>query len=390
MPTRYLGPVEIPGDSQMSEREQRQRQLARQSALQDLPAVETVSSDPGDHTLSGQYRGAHAEKLAAELQELVEYAGIETVPFTTEPTGSPLDAFYSIQSGDFQPLHPQEPRLQRFEVALVREGTPGSHYRAVTTAPSQPENGTDAGNDTTGYVGVPAAASKVRWFNPEAKTTVEPTVATTRSGEHGDIQLYDALNDTSIRGPTLLYELPLGQAWQTDVQVWDGRGHGLTGKTDADDVVQWWRVFSPEHDYTGRVIVSNRVLRLAFDESSNEVKAERWDAGTSAWSSVTLPESDWEVFDVDVTEIGFAEARAQVEFRDPTQSPTAYYSLDMVLPRGYESAQWFNPPGESPPAPTGLIDPADGDQGLLDPIADTSVVDPQAAAGLVARSEVRK
>jgi len=141
-------------------------------------------------------------------------------------------------------------------------------------------------------------------------------------------------------------------------------------------------VFAASHNYVGKPIIETGILRLTFDESNQDLTAERWDDGTSSYSSVSLGSSSWELFDLDVISIGFAEVYAQVEFRDTNQSPTAFYRLDLRMQRGLENGLWELPQNEGAPIPNGL-------RTLLDPIASNRDRDASPTKTVTARREVR-
>lgn len=343
--------------------------------------TESLSSQPGTKSLTGWYRGDHAEYMAQEFEELFGAQNIDSVPYSS--VGAILGArgYYSTEDVKVDPPDPREQSVQKFDGRLIKKGTKQSHWRAVRTNLVD-TNANEFGNDTTAYIGIPTAASKVRWFNPSTKEREEASVVTTRTGAHADVDIYDA-DSSSYDEPVAIYEMPYNEEGKTDTGVWDDLDNPNKTETDADgnEYNQWQQVFDLKHEWEGDARITNTLFRLDADESNNQLTAEEYSSGS--WSGVSLGNSDWELFDFDVTKVKMVEIRGHAEFRDTTQSPTAYFTLDMSLKRGYNYPQWIIPPDETGPVPSGL-------KTKLDPIANESVIDPQESKSLVPRSEVRK
>jgi hypothetical protein len=312
--------------------------------------------------------------MAEELEELFASDGIEEVPLygPDEPLGS--DRYYVLEQVDVSRVEPQLAEVQEFQGTIRQSGTHNTHYRAVESTLVQVEN--DFGNDTTAEVGVPATASKVRWFDAETEETASTSSVATRSAQLGDVEIYDA-DAAPYDAPTLLYEIDYQDEGDVDVVVWDTLGRG--SKLDNDGVVQWQRAFDGGHSFD-EAVLDNGLLRLRFAGPVPELTAQEWDDAAGAWSDVALGASDWELLDLDITTLAMARVDAQVRFENTSDG--SEYPLNMSLKRGYPDAQWSIPENESGPIPSGLQD-------KLDPVADSSVVDPQEDKTLVAREEVR-
>lgn len=380
MTDKVLYVLAIPEESQTKAQGTQRRNVSQQGAVSGGSGnTKAISTTPGEKRLTGWFRGTHAEEMAQEIEELFGAPDISEVPFRGLNGTIKERGYYALRDITVQLADPRDTRAQTYDGAMVKKGTRRNHWRAVQTRPKQVEN--DFGNDTTGYIGVPSTASKVRWFDQVGGTgsREDPTVQATRDTEFGTIDIIDT-QAASFSEPTAIYDIPYDEEGKLDAKVWDDRG---MAKTDADDVVQWTRVFDPSHEYEGNPIVENAILRLEFDEANNTLSTWRWDEANSTYASVSLGTSDWELFDADNVLISGARIKTQLEFRDPTQSPTAYFSLDATVRRGYKNAQWVVPPNESGPVPSGL-------QTLLDPIANESVISPDEQRTLVERQEVRK
>lgn len=355
------------------------RNLSKQGTVgPGAPVAASISLQPNEQILQGEYRLKYSAKMAAEIEELFNAGAVESVPFHTVSGTSAEDGYYQLQNTKVKPLDPRGSDLSHeFDGILARVGSKRTHWRAVTTRITDVKN--DFGTNDTAYIGVPSVASKVRWFNPTSKAREVPTVVATRNAELGDIDIVDA-NASSYRNPTLLYEVDYSKEYEVDCRVWDDRG--LSSRTDASGHLQWQKVFDVAHQFEGKAIAANGLFRITFDESTPSITAEEWDDVNSTWSSVSLGASDWDLWDVDLHRIGLSRIEAQVEFEDSTTSPNSYYRLDMVLHRGYNWPQWLRPADETNATPSGLVT-------KLDPIANDDQLNPQEVKTVVDRGDVR-
>lgn len=339
-------------------------------------SVETIATVPGDQTFTVQFAAPNAEKLVTQLDELARSGDIDEVPFFGVSESTSRDGYYTLSQTDTGAMDPHSTQFQRFDGTLSYVGTRAEHRRAVKTDISEESH--PWGNDQTAHIGAPADATKVRWLDEETGQRAEPSLVETRTGEFGDVEVYDARDaDLDADNPTLIYDIAYSDAAWTDPRVWDTRGEA--SRTDGD-AVAWAKVFATDHDFAGEAILSNGLIRLRFDEDDQSLTVEEWDDGASSWTSVSLGSSDWEFFDLDLRRVGLASVHAVVEFRDPTQSPTEYYTIDCRVKRGWESILFDERDGEGG-VPTGLED-------LLDPIASESNYDPGEDVGLVTRSDL--
>jgi len=376
MTTRRLYNIGISSRSQTRGEQRARQQLAQQGILnEDSGAVTNVASDPDEEQLSLEFAGAYAEQMIAELRELASASGIDAVPYFGVEQQTPADGYYSISTSNAGRRDPRFEEVEFFDGTLARHGTIENRRRAVQTDISQPDH--PFGNSQSAYVGIPATATNVRWFDSKPGDVEDATVVGTRSAEFGDVDVYDA-EASSFENPELVYRLDYDQEGRVDPRVWDT--YGFDTKQDDDDAVRWQTVFSTAHDYVGDAVLENGLVRLTYDRSAPSLTVEEWDDSSGAWTSVAQGDSDWEVFDVDVRGIGLSSITAVVEFRDSTASPTEYYKLSMDLKRGWESPLWSEIDGEGG-TPTGLAD-------LLEPVASESAFDPGEDQGLRKRSEL--
>lgn len=376
MTNRTLYVLAIPSDAQRRERANARQQTASEGILEsDLGSVTEIASEPGTQRLEVQFRGTHAEEMVAELEELAASAGIDSVPYYTTSGQTPTDGYYSIERvRDTGRREPPVSQIAEFRGQVTRAGRRHSHLRAVETTPQQVNH--PFGNDDRALVGVPNTASKLRWLNPETNATEIPTIVATRNAEFGDVQVVDA-TASSFSEPTLVYDIAYGDQGPVDPRAWDEHGRGA--RTDANGNLQWQKVFAASHDYEGEAILSNGLVRARFDQATPSLTVEHWDDVNTTWSTTALGTSDWEFYDLDVQQIGLASIFARVEFRDPVQSPTAYFTLEAYVKRGWNDVLWAEP--GSAGTPTGLAD-------LLSPVASGLIYDPGEDVGLQDRAEV--
>jgi len=369
MTDRNLYVCSISSDAQTRGQAQANQRTAQQGILNsDTGAVESIATEPGEQRLVLEYRSTYAEKMAAELDELANASAIDEVPFYAIGTTTPSDGYYTISNASTGRTDPRASEMTSFDGRLTHKGTRASYRRAVETNVSQVDH--PLGNDQTAYVGVPATASKVQWFD-RSQGTDTPTLVETRSAELGDVEIYDA-DAAPFDNPTIVYAIDYADEGPTDVRLWDERGVG--DKLDAEGVLQWQKVFVSSHDYTGEAILDNGLVRLRFDETAPSLSVERWDDAGGAWTSQSLGASSWSFADLDVREVGLASAHAVVEFTDGTNS----VDVDCWVKRGWEDPLW----GERSEAiPAGLVD-------LLSPVASASDYEPGESKGLVDRGEL--
>lgn len=360
MTSKYLYAAIIPGGTTTQAGGLASQQQAIQALLgSDVGDVQSIASDPGERTLTVEYPDELADVRAQELRELATGMS-QPLPYHAVDGPSPDDKYVSASRADVGPVDPRASEFQRASVTLKEVGTIASHWREVATHPTQADH--PWGNTTTAPVGVPSAARKVRWLNRETKATAEPTVQATRAAQHGDVDILDA-RAAPFDTPSVIYELEMAESAWTDPRLWDDRGYDTI--EDSDGATRWQKCFLSAHTWVGNPVLENGLLRLTFDESTSPgITAERWDAEVSSWNDVTLGDSSWELFDIDFRTIGLAQVGGVVEFRDPTQSPTAYHTLGMQLARGAEDVLWST----TSAVPSGLVD-------LLDPIAADHIYD---------------
>jgi len=373
MKTLYSTP--LPEQAQHSEQKTIGKQLAKQGLLNESEtSVTPISARAADVTLTGQFRWGErvSTMLAAELAELSD-SNLSTLPLYRLNKEFGSAGYYEVESTSADPLHPNRRDVWEYTLTLAYAGNRANRRRSLKTKVSQVDH--PFGNDDRALAGVPATARKVRWYNSETQATAEPTVVTTRGAELGDVRLYD-IRSAPYDDPALVYDIDYDDEGPTDISCWDDRGYDA--RSDSNDIRQWRKATSPEHEFDGQIVLSNGLVRLFVDERNQALAAEHWDDANATWSSQSLGTSDWELFDADVRGIGMTQVRARMEFRDPTQSPTAYDTLDCYLARGYKDPLWAE---TGDPMPTGLAD-------LLDPVASGLIYEPGATKGLVDRQEV--
>jgi len=396
MTDRLLYNLAVPETAQADQRQQQAQQLLSEGILGSGPAaVEAISADAGSRTLVGQVSGPLAPLTADEFEELFGAGGIEVVPyFQRGPDTGSEDGYYALENVDVKPEHPADERIQRFDGSLERRGSRRSHRRSLLTNPTTEDN--PFGSASTEEIGIPARASKVQWYNSADGSLEAATVQRTESGEHDDVDVYDA-TEPSFSAPTLVYDVAYRHEWPVDVRVWDTYGRSKYRESVVDsttvgtasvnssmvsetrEAVQWQRVFTSDHDYRSTPVLENDLLRLEFDEPGQKLRAYRWDDAEELYDRVQLGQSSWRLFDLDITRIGVERIDGQAEFED-TSNPGTTHNLNFSLKRGYTDALWLNPDNEGS-IPGGL-------KTRLDPIAHDSDQDPAAIADVIERTEL--
>lgn len=380
---KILYSIPISEASQTDERDRLGSELAEAGVLNDSAVVEQLSSEAPDLRLDGQFRVGEyfAELLAEELEELANSQYAE-LPLYRQDGRYPEAGFYEIQTADVEPAHANTRSTYVWSLDLKKQGTRNDYYRVLEPSPRQAEH--EFGNDLDVLVALPAAASKVQWYDDSGeREPAEPTE--TRESEYGEIDIYN-LEDAPEYDPEpydedvprLLYDIDYEDDTLADCAVYDTRGHEEKYLENADGRVRVWEhVYSTSHDPDDAVVLDNGLLRLRIDEDAATLEAEEYDDG---WEPVTLEQpTDIEVYDIDITEIGMVRDTVQLTF----DVDGSLFALDVILHAGWESVQCDLPEGETGPIPESVEE-------WLAPIASETLIDPNAGKTLVSRSEVRR
>jgi hypothetical protein len=374
----------IPGDDLTSDSTaQSPRSNVAGLLNQDGTTAERISAPPGDFRVRAQHRGRFADLMAEEVDELARSSSYSPIPIFVpgQNQRSLIDGFYIIENSTIGAVDPRERRIQDVDLSVSQSGTRANKYRAVRSDGGLRQVTHPFGSANTAELGLPATATDVYWVNPETGAATAANRVATRTGERGDINIYDAVN-APVSDPILVFDAPY-DASSADVYAWDSRG--LADRDTAAGIIQWQRVFIATHDFGGDArVLSNGLLRLTLDpQVSPGISAERYDAATGAWTAVSLGSSAWSLTDIDIanrTSQQLAPTRADARTR--WTDGTSTYALDMTLHRGQDVAQFDRSVTQpSSGVPSGL-------QTLLDPIASTSIRDPQQSQALRPRSEV--
>jgi len=399
MTDRLLYNLAIPEQAQLSQSQRQARQLLTQGTLGTGPgAVEDISGDPPGQTLAGRVAGKHAELTAREFEELFSADAIEVVPiFERGADTSREDRWVALEDVDVNPAHPTDSRVQEFDGSLRTKGTRRSHWRVVLTNPTTEDN--PLGSASNEEIALSGRARRVQWYDRSTGDLEDASEQRVIEGEHDRLAVYDA-TDPSFDGPTLIYDLAYRHEWPVDTRVWDDYGRSKLDEVTVSDgatvgsatvgsatvgtgvettAVQWQRVYEPSHDYVGRPVLENDILRLRPDGPRGKLRVYRWNAADEHYDRVQLGGSDWRLIDWNTKRIGVERIDGQAEFEDQS-NPGTTHNLNWSLKRGYGDVLWLNPDNEGS-VPSGLTD-------RLDPIAHDSDQDPAAVADVIKRSEV--
>ena len=345
----------------------------------DAPEVDSLAADPSTRPLAGVIAGQYAGKLAREFEELFSATGIEVVPWFGDED-SQQDAYVALEDVTIDQATARHPELQRFDGQLSRAGTTESHQRALYCNPQPVDN--PFGSSSTAEVGLSIRADNVEWWDHVTGATVSATVQRTVSGEHDDIEIYDA-TEPGFDNPVLLHDIAYDAEWPTDVRVWDDYNRSKSIQTTVNGDTRtvdptWQRCFVTSHEFVGTPILGSDKLRLEADTDNQLLSASGWTG--SSYDSVSLGASDWRLRALDLSRIGVERIDAQTEWVNTSNGDT--HRLDLTLKRGREDALWTVPDNGSAP-PQGLID-------RLTPIASPADQAAGEVLDIVANSEVRE
>ena len=350
--------------------------------------AEPISSPSDELDVDVVHANPRGDRRAVELDELLKSVTVAPIPvaYDAEPS---LAGYYAAESTNrrIDRATDGEDR-QRHSIGLKKIGTRSSHLRTVSLRVTQPDPGNIFGNDTTALIGVPAAATRVKWYDRSFTSSEPANVAVPGAGygsaygtDYGStstpdnaVDLYDArdVSDTLSDDAVLVYRSPDPEG-ELDVTVWDTYG--------SDDEVEWARVYNVDHvpRVDDELVIDNGRIRLFVADGPAAIAADEWDSVDEEWTAISLADTGWELVETDLTRIGAVAVEAQCVFGDGS----AEYALDLRLERGRQYPQWLIPQSVSDPVPSGLEE-------LLEPIADESIYQTGATLGLVSRRKLRE
>jgi len=396
--------VSVPDGAKMNGQERGEREVSDIGAIAGgSTAVTSLGLSAGERTLRVQYKGYNDAILGEMLAELAESETLETVPyFGVNPDGTrdhtKQDGYYTVSRVTDETPDQRSESYPTVDLTMKKKGTRNSHWRYEPAKPTASEN--QFGNDTTEYIGVPAAATKVRWHDRDINLS-GATPASTVTTEFGDVDIYHG-SDSPYSSLSLIYDLPYNEEGKTDVAVWDTRGAATkTDTVGGEAVLEWSKVFHTYHDFRGSATLSNGRVRLTVDEDNQSLSAEEYTSGS--WSDVALGASDWQILDLDITTIDYSRIAGTMEFEDSTDG--SIYRLNFVLRRGATGFIFYIPDNLTSTSDTGYgidygtdygtggsgtqEDVPQGLKDLLDPIASPYTVLMNTNQTVRKRSEVR-
>lgn len=385
MVQRALYRQSVPKDTQLQNRGSGSRQVQTAgSVAQGGGVTESVAVNPSGQQLEIGLRGAGAARIIESYAELFDADGIEAVAFYGVDQRTPMDGYYALEGVESEPVIRGSGDGGSVVGRLRRKGTRKSHWRAVATNPYNGYSSSLNQDQTRARITVPSAATQVRWMNADGETEAASPFTSGNGTEQGDIDVYDARTssfETDSSNATMIYDLPYMETGKVDAKVWDTRG--FADKTDSDGVLQWQKVYRPDHVFEGACVLDTTRLRLYLDDDNQTISAEEWGPLAETWNSVSLGASDWVVYDVDITAINQCRVDAQVRFSNTDDNDAIqFYSYDLVAHRGRNDIMFKDPPDEANVNPSNL-------DTLLSPIADEDSYDPQQVRTLVDRDKTR-
>jgi hypothetical protein len=356
-------------------------------------ATENIATSNIDVQVTGQFRlgPIFSEKLEKEVNSLSK-SSYTALPYYDSDATEPDRGYYELQSGDVNPAHKTAREATEYTLNLTETGTKQTHWRAVTTNDETINTGLATGS--SGLIGVPVDARKTRWFDPTGANGTEVASATsTVDAEFGQVDVFDPANPT-FSDPTLLYELPYASEGDVDVRVWDDRGvskYALYESGDATvgsatvgtatvgtstEVNQWTHAYHTSFEFEGSPVVDNGLLRVAFDEGADILRAQEWDG--EKWAGVSISHDTHTLFDADITHIGPSDVEVFAEFTDVSDG-----SIDaavMTFQRGIDGVVVRDP--QNGDVPTDL-------ENMISPIASDQTTDRNPKQTVKSRNEVK-
>lgn len=392
--TKQLATVPlIEGDVKARDEQRLQQLLAQQSILDsDRSNVERLGSEAGDVRLQGLLRpplaSDKAELLATELAELSQSAKAQVPLFRRDDDRSPgrfeRAGYYSVEDATVGPAHPADQSVYELDVSLSEAGSRGSAYRAVRV---NPQTRTSPFNSQSFFspgevVTVPSSAEKVQYVN-EQTGEIEPAGTPdtrTDTAFPFEVAAYDlSASSFFVEETTLLYDVPYGDD-VAGVRVYDSRGE--TDRLNSENVRQWQVAHSTDHVFDDEIIISNHLVRMRIEEPPSPSFTVESYNGQDEWTAENLGSTDWEVFDVDIVEIGQHRVAGQIVWYEPNDNITYPLFFKLGL-HDIDTIFFARAPDESDPIPSGL-------ENYIDSVSMNDDVDIQATRTLIPKSEVRR
>lgn len=352
--------------------------LAKLAGLGGTGTVTDTGGNPDELPLRGQIKGPLADLASAELRELITAPDYDALPFYGVNEQTTNDGYYTAEGGRTGRVRPQAPGGDEFQARLVRKGTPGDLRRIVDTTPKQRPH--QWGTATDAIVGVDANASRVYWLDADATDRTAASPTTTLSAEYGDVDQY-RVDNAPYDNPRLGYTLPLDEEGNVDSVVFDTWNNNRT----ESGAFAYQQVYRRDHIPRGDWELNNGLVRLTINPTPDPhgLTAETYSGGS--WSDTALGTSDWRLAEIDIRRIAPTAVRARTEWVDTAGS--AEHTLEMVLSRGLDAVQFFEPTDgdgntlQAQQAPQGLVD-------YLAPIASANRIDPDGQQGLIERAKL--
>jgi hypothetical protein len=367
-----------------------QRELAKLASLSREGSVTPTGSRPNEVSLSGKFTARYADLATLELLELFDASDFDALPFADSEGEAPDDGYYVVENPDAGRVQPQSDIASTYSATLVREGTQSSHHRRLQS-PTTSVTHQFGQLDFVPY-GIHSDATRVRWLDSETTEATAASPARTLAAEGAQVDHYD-LSDAPYDDPQLTWTFPLhdgvgeyrspyAKAGDIDVAVFDTWGNP---EFDTDGRFSWQQVYSSDHDYRGDLVIENgfEQFRVKVGDDPPGLTLDRYRNGS--WGRASFGSSDWQLFDIDVYRIAAPQVRAETTWEDSASGDL--HTLEMVLPRGWQEALFFEPADadgallQDTQAPQGLVD-------LLDPIAAETRIDPDPRQGLIARQDI--
>jgi len=349
--------------------------------------VTQLSSGASDVSLSGRITPevyGRPTMVAEELRELQQGGKGPVAYFRVGATKSDdipeLEdgGYVELDSVDIERVYSDVPEVFEYDVSLTRAGTRGDSLRAVAVSTATESHPFGSGADA--HIGIPATASKARWFDADTRATTVASPDGTAATSHGTIERYrvgDAPAD--YESLHLIYDIAYGEDVRA-IRVFDTRGNA--DKYDGDNRRQWQSINYTKHDIDNAVVLSNGQTRLRIREQGDgtaAVETADWSGTWGAWSDITP--SDYAPIDIDLIDIDQQRVEAQLLFASSTGS--SVYAVNLALTLGYSDPLIYKAPSESSAIPSNI-------QSALSGTARTSQQRTRATRTLRARDEVRR
>lgn len=342
-------------------------------------SVENVATENVDFRKQGriQYGTTLSKKVAEELDSLSESS--YTTLALYDATGgrkARKRGYYEVTRIDVSPAQEARNDVYEYDSVLTLAGTREDSQRRVRTNPQTVDSFYAVGSPEP--VAIPAAATRVRWYD-DANGTEAASAVSSAMSEFGGVEFYQPDN-ASFDTPSLIYDLDFAEEGNVDVRVYDDRDREKIAETASGGQVSvWTHAYHTGYQFEGKPVVDTGRLRVYLDDDAGSVSAETYNTNDDVWDKVGLTMGDYTLEDFSFESIGPASVTVRVTLRDKTDGSEG--DTFVKLRRGRDKVLLTPAAGET-------IYSDDDAANVFGTLVSTQTTDPMPSQGLIDRTDL--